>query len=301
MNEALNEVSLSQLIQAYPMLRSSELDQEFAITEQEVDETSHFFRHPFRFDGYVIAFCTEGELVVDLNLQTFVIRKNMLFLCEPGNIVMFRTPDPASVKTRFRVAVASASFVHDVDEDITSRYSISREIHRDPRLTFSEPYAELINRYYDLAEAMVSSHLPQIREALRFLAYSSIFILSSFWAQKRLESPDNPPSTRSQDIVDRFIRLVTEHHLEEHYLAFYARELDITPKYLSKLVRDITGRSAPDWIDSFLILEAKNMLKYSRMAIKEIVDKLHFPDQSSFYKFFKLHTGMIPSEYRKSR
>lgn len=301
MNETLNVVSLSQLIQAYPMLRSSELDQDFAITNQEVDETSRFFRHPFRFDGFVVAFCTEGELVVDLNLQTYVIRKNMLFLCEPGHIVMFHAPEKASVKTRFRVAVASTSFVHEVNEDISSRYSISREIHKDPRLSFSDSDADLINRYYDLAESMVGSHLPQIREALRFVAYSSIFILSSFWERKRMESDTNLPSTRSQDIVDRYINLVTEHHMEEHYLAFYARELDITPKYLSKLVRDITGRSAPDWIDSFLILEAKNMLKYSRMAIKEIVDKLHFPDQSSFYKFFKLHTGMIPSEYRKSR
>jgi AraC-like DNA-binding protein len=107
-------------------------------------------------------------------------------------------------------------------------------------------------------------------------------------------------TARSQATVDRFIRLVTEHHMTEHYLQFYANELEITPKYLSKLVRDVTGRSAPDWIDSFLVLEAKNMLKYSDLAIKEIVFKLNFPDQSSFYKFFKLHTGMIPSEYRKS-
>ena len=70
--------------------------------------------------------------------------------------------------------------------------------------------------------------------------------------------------------------------------------------YVSKLVREVTGRSAPEWVDSFLVLEAKNLLKYSGMAIKEIVYRMKFPDQSSFYKFFKLHTGMIPSEYRKS-
>jgi len=66
----------------------------------------------------------------------------------------------------------------------------------------------------------------------------------------------------------------------------------------SKLIKQVSGRSAPDWIDSFVILEAKNMLKYTDDSIKEIVFKLHFPNPSVFYKFFKAHTGMTPSEYR---
>ena len=83
-------------------------------------------------------------------------------------------------------------------------------------------------------------------------------------------------------------------------MTFYADKLFLTPKYLSKLVKSISGRSAPDWINSLVILEAKNMLKYSDMTIKGIVYKLHFANQSVFYKFFKSHTGMTPSEYRDS-
>ena len=48
-----------------------------------------------------------------------------------------------------------------------------------------------------------------------------------------------------------------------------------------------------------MILEAKNLLKYSDKSVKQIVYDLHFPNQSVFYKFFKAHTGMTPSEYRK--
>ena len=81
-------------------------------------------------------------------------------------------------------------------------------------------------------------------------------------------------------------------------MAFYASHLGLTPKYLSKLIKQVSGWSAPDWIDSFVILEAKNMLKYTDDSIKEIVFKLHFPNPSVFYKFFKAHTGMTPSEYR---
>ena len=73
----------------------------------------------------------------------------------------------------------------------------------------------------------------------------------------------------------------------------------MTPKYLSKLVRKTSGRSAPEWIDAFVILEAKSMLRYSDMNVKEIVARLNFPDQSSFYKFFRARTGMTPRQYRK--
>ena len=83
-------------------------------------------------------------------------------------------------------------------------------------------------------------------------------------------------------------------------MRYYAERLCLTPKYLSKVIKQVSGRSAPEWIDAFVVLEAKNMLRYSDMAIKEIVYTLHFPNQSVFYKFFKSHTGQTPSEYRRS-
>ena len=105
-------------------------------------------------------------------------------------------------------------------------------------------------------------------------------------------------SVRVTQLLERFIKLVTEYHNSERNMAFYATNLGLTPKYLSKLIKQASGRSAPEWIDSFVILEAKNMLKYTDNSIKEIVYKLHFPNPSVFYKFFKAHTGMTPSQYR---
>ena len=105
-------------------------------------------------------------------------------------------------------------------------------------------------------------------------------------------------SVRSKLVLEQFLTLVSEHHDKERGMAFYAEKLCLTPKYLSKIVRAASGKSGPEWIDSFVILEAKNMLKYSDMPIKEIVYKLNFPNSSVFYKFFKTHTGQTPSEYR---
>jgi AraC-like DNA-binding protein len=105
-------------------------------------------------------------------------------------------------------------------------------------------------------------------------------------------------TARLNQVFERFIALVNEYHCSERGMAFYADKLCLTPKYLSKLIKQASGKSAPEWIDNFVILEAKNLLKYTNLAIKEIVFQLHFPNQSVFYKFFKAHTGMTPSEYR---
>ena len=91
-----------------------------------------------------------------------------------------------------------------------------------------------------------------------------------------------------------------EYRMQERGLSFYAGKLFLTPKYLSKLIKNVSGRSAHEWIDSFVILEAKNRLKYSDRPIKQIVSELNFPNQTTFYRFFKIQTGMTPTEYRKS-
>ena len=302
MNEALNEVTLSQLVELCPQFRPEERVEGFTIAKLVLDEKNRIFHYPFRFDGYMAIYCVEGEFSVDINLNTYHLREGMLLLYEPGNIVKLQPEDRKPVPAaRFYVTAISRAFLQDVDRDISRFYSNSVAVHEDPFLVFTGSDAETMTKFYELTENIYHLNIPDRQDTLLTLAASAIFFLRSFWIRKQQEmlTAVRSHSARAHGMVDAFIRLVTEHHLTEHYLSFYAKELDITPKYLSKLVRDVTGRSAPDWIDSFLVLEAKNMLKYSDMAIKEVVFKLHFPDQSSFYKFFKLHTGMIPSEYRK--
>ena len=124
------------------------------------------------------------------------------------------------------------------------------------------------------------------------------YVLAGVWSS-HIDADKAVPS-RVRVVFEQFIKLVSEYHTQYRNVGFYADKLCLTPKYLSRIIKDATGRSAPDWIDAYVILEAKNLLKYSGDAIKEIVYKLNFPNQSVFYKFFKARTGMTPSEYRNS-
>ncbi len=81
-------------------------------------------------------------------------------------------------------------------------------------------------------------------------------------------------------------------------MGFYARQLCITPKYLTTLIKRISGLSVSEWIDNYVIIEAKTLLKYSTMSIQEIAYYLNFPNQSFFGSYFKRNTGMSPSQYK---
>ncbi|MBQ7180477.1 MAG: helix-turn-helix transcriptional regulator, partial [Bacteroidaceae bacterium] len=80
---------------------------------------------------------------------------------------------------------------------------------------------------------------------------------------------------------------------------FYADRLHITPVYLSRVVRQVTGRTVIDYINQMLLMEASFLLQTSQLSITQIADRLHFADTPSFSKFFLRLKGVSPKEFRK--
>ena len=81
-------------------------------------------------------------------------------------------------------------------------------------------------------------------------------------------------------------------------MVYFADRLCISPKHLSMVVKKVSGRTASDWIDDYVILQAKQLLRSSSLTIQEVSRELNFSNQSFFGKYFKKHVGMSPSEYR---
>jgi AraC-like DNA-binding protein len=80
-------------------------------------------------------------------------------------------------------------------------------------------------------------------------------------------------------------------------VSFYAEEMNLTPNYLSGLMKTYSGKTASEWIDEYVIIEAKTLLKFSGFNIQQVAYKLNFPNQSTFGKYFKRLTGMSPKSY----
>ncbi|MDR2805936.1 MAG: helix-turn-helix domain-containing protein [Dysgonamonadaceae bacterium] len=89
--------------------------------------------------------------------------------------------------------------------------------------------------------------------------------------------------------------------MNDNLAEVYASKLCLTPKYFSKIIKDNSGISASEWIDNYIILEAKALLKSTNITILQISDELNFPSQSFFGKYFKRVTGMSPKSYRENK
>ena len=83
-------------------------------------------------------------------------------------------------------------------------------------------------------------------------------------------------------------------------MSFYAEKLNITPKYLSREIKRITGRTVQEWINRLTIMEMKKQLNIPGRTIMQISEDMDFSSPSAFVQFFKLHTGTTPLKYRKS-
>ena len=105
--------------------------------------------------------------------------------------------------------------------------------------------------------------------------------------------------SRKESIIREFLKLVEEHAMDQHNPSFYSDKLCISTQYLSIILKEVTGHTANYWISKKITAQARILLRTPNLTIKEITDKLHFADQSSFGKFFKKQTGLSPKKYRE--
>ena len=308
MSDAPRTIDLQWIKALSPVIEEHCIGDDFIIGEvsgKRMEQSETILRtlqYPVRFDGFIIFYLKKGHFTVDVNLKTYEVRERSLMILVPGNIIKVSHYNEASIgETQLIFILISKEFMSGIRFDFVKVFQDSVRLLDNPCITLDDFQMSLANDYFNLARKVLGAPFSNKREIIGSLLTSLTYLSTDVWtrqvdeARKNTAAQHNP---RLNQIFERFIALVNEYHCSERGMAFYADKLCLTPKYLSKLIKQASGRSAPDWIDEFVVLEAKNLLKYSNMAIKEIVFQLHFPNQSVFYKFFKAHTGMTPSEYR---
>lgn len=304
----MQTIDIRRILSLEPVIDEYALGADFllgAVSGKRVEKSEailKMLKYPVRFDGYILFFLRKGHFSLDVNLNTYDIHENSLLVVVPGNIVKLSAYKEDHIgDAELLFALVSKEFLSSIRFDFNKVFQDTIRMWKNPCITLQGEELELAEDYFRLTRKILSSHQSNKREILGSLLTSFTYVTLDVWTRQlaSAKSEESQTSVRVNQVFEQFIELVTEYHNQERGMAFYADKLCLTPKYLSKLVKLSSGRSAPDWIDSFVILEAKNLLKYSDKPIKEIVYLLNFPNQSVFYKFFKAHTGMTPSEYRK--
>lgn len=298
----MHHISLPYFRELFSSCPSIGLGDDFFIMDIRLGEPHQPLAHPCRFDGYMLIYCISGHVRLNVNLNEYDLKENMVFFNLPGNLIRVNELVDTKQEDLHYVCLAmSKEFVGELKIDMNKLFTEGMSLLDNPGMEMTASEQDVATKYIELIGKVLSSDMTFKKESICTIMASVFYMLAGIWSRK-LESQKVVPQTtsRSRMIFDQFIKLVSEYHTKYRNVGFYADKLCLTPKYLSKLIKDVSGRSAPDWIDSYVILEAKNLLKYSNVAIKEIVYTLNFPNQSVFYKFFKSRTGMTPSDYRSA-
>ena len=144
---------------------------------------------------------------------------------------------------------------------------------------------------------MDSEH-PKRHETLANLLDILFYTLTRYRGEENLEKE----VSRTTHIFHSFYDLLIKNYHCQHKIDWYAKQLCLTPKYLSAIIRQITNKSAAKWIDEILILHAKRFLHTRRdLTVQQVAYELGFKENATFCRFFKDQTGLRPSEYRKGQ
>ena len=296
-------LNVSKLQEVFPDNQWVGIGKEFCMLNVTYDEKIHALEHPCRFDGLLMLYCISGSVRISVNLNEYDISDNHLIITTPGKILKVTdVPEQDASDLKYLLIAMSSDFASGLRLDLKSLLNDGVALMETPVLRLEEDKIKLMSQYLSLMAEVIRMEGEYQEDALRSLVASMLCVVAGVWSERfeEVRNTTSQTTSRSRMIFDQFIKLVSEYHTKYRNVGFYADKLCLTPKYLSKLIKTASGRSAPEWIDSYVILEAKNLLKYSDITIKEIVYRLNFPNQSVFYKFFKARTGMTPSDYRNS-
>ena len=294
-------VNLAEFMQMFPVTSRMSVGDDFCVIDLRYDKCLEMLVRPCRFDGFLMFFCISGHFRISINLAEFEVCENSLFIDFPGDIITVPEIDGTQKEQlHFMVMAMTREYMSSLRFNIPQLMSKSLALLKNPCFTLTDEEKTAAKKYIEMASEILGSTFTYKRECMAALLSSSFYLFGSV-IERSISSrgAETSGTDRSKAVFNEFISLVSEFHTQERGVAFYADKLCLTPKYLSRLVKSASGKSAPEWIDTYIILEAKNMLKYSDIPIKEIVNRLHFPNQSTFHKFFKAHTGLTPLRYRK--
>lgn len=255
------------------------------------------FAYPCRVCATLVLFCLDGELECSVNLRRYHIGSNQMAVVMAGDCVQIHRTEALEAYA----VLLSADYLSDLQIDFRQRTGFYLDARTNAVLRI--PHAELTELvpYYPLLKSNMDRPRADTPEVLRALVRAFSYTVISLMNRHRPAGDEaGEACPRQRQLFDKFMALLKVYHCNERSVKFYAGRLCLTPNYLSGEVKAYSGRSAAEWINEYVVLEAKVMLKHTDLSVQEIAYRLNFATQSSFGKYFKAQTGIGPRGYRSS-
>ena len=258
------------------------------------------FRFPSRLNALIIGVGTGGETSLTSNLQEFRLKKDSLFIFSPKHILQVQSNN----RFKAHLIVIAPDFLKRINIDTKRMMPLFLQFGSLPCMELTHAESQSLRSFISMVEQeLKGSETDFSSEIIGGLIAATIYKVGDILTHYLTEHPevDSPIHNRAEEYFRQFTELLGEHYKHERSVGFYARQLCITPKYLTTIIKRISGKSVSEWIDNYVILEAKTLLKYSNMSVQEIAYYLNFPNQSFFGSYFKRNAGMSPSQYKAKK
>ena len=262
------------------------------------NHTPMMMDRPVRMRTFALFVVLGGSVKVQANLSTYELKKNELFFALPGSLIQFLY---FSQDYSFQALSFSNDYLEHAGIYFTSMEAMQLSIDK-----ISFKYALTKERADDLANDISSIY--NKAKSKESTSYTDAALHHSFlsvvYNTLDIVISNNAYSTnrlgRQGELTSDFLKLVSENFKRERSVQYYANNLFVTSRYLSKVVKEVTGKTCGELIGIAVIKEAKLLLSLRGMNVAQAAEVLQFSDQSFFGKYFKKHTGTSPSVYRHS-
>ena len=248
---------------------------------------------PYKLKQVLVLLCNGGDGYGAINLHPIHLQKDTLLIALPSQIA------ESNVDENFKgtFLVMSEHFLSRLN--IGDAYLFHKQVENNPVYQLDERTATTFRSLIELVHnIMLSGDDSSGMEEIFSLISRLFFILIS-----RVVNPaSNAQETgqRHGEVMMQFLQLLRQHYRDHRDVGFYADKMNISAKYMTTLVKKASGKPAIQWIEDYVILDAKAQLSSTVNTIQQIAFDLNFPSQSLFGRYFKRAVGMSPSDYRIS-
>lgn len=250
--------------------------------------------YPYKNEWIVATLCERGYAIGKVNLREYLIEENGFILILPSQVIGSSELSP---DFKGKIILVSPHFAELVN--LGASLFLTKSLERKPYYVFPKEAAQAFRNYIELCKSLILMRdEDNILEVLQLLSRGFFIGMKEFIIHQ--EPLPRLAGGRSSDLVERFLDLVEAEYRRHRTLNHYADMLCKSPKYLSRVIMESTGRSGTDWIERCVVMDAKAQLALSRKRISEISDDLGFPSPSFFGKYFKRVTGLSPKAFRET-
>lgn len=253
---------------------------------------SQTHREQFKIDVVTAIVCIQGHGSILINSRQYDYKQGDMLILLPEQIIQY-TGNEADCAIR-AIVFHKNFFDGLLPSETKSRLFTS--IYMSPILSLDEDELKNINSYFTMIlNILQQENHPYREKTIQYLTAAMFYGSFAVRHHKNIVTQN-----QSNTIYNRFMELLRNNYKKEHCVVFYANELCVSAKYLSKIIKETSGKLPSEWIDTFLVTEAQALLETTHLTISQISDELHYANSASFGKFFKKEIGVSPKDYRNN-